>query len=457
MHSRALHILTTTAATVAAATLLTSCGLPGFSDVAEPTDTDHAEAEMHDPTELSDTADADHPQYDTGSYKTQPYPGWNDTSDEDGRTVEMARIADNTLLPYEVDAALKTNTRIEYYDHPGKFVFDLNEGPINALRDLGSAFLIGYGVFAEADDGRNASNIVIRFEDPEAAKVASDAIEKSFLIEGRSAPDEAGNSQPDQPVDIPGHPDARATLSSDGRTLSMLEIHNEYLMLVTATSPSGAENPDDGWQANYVAGAVDKQKPLLDTIPTKKTPAGFGFSHEWPPVDPDDILRFTLAHPTGEDEAEIFSFTGAMNKRQMAGNFPDVPRMLNVIDQANVEAMAQNQTRLFRTKNRESAELIAATMKASRADGEVEFWDHPEGVPGVTCSTVYVNDMGTSYSCDLVYENYFATATIEETDFSAPGEARVGDSEETPQPDPKKQLAQAMAAQYLILTQAPTK
>lgn len=455
MHSRALHILTTTATTVAAATLLTSCGLPGFSDDVEPTDIAHAGAESHDPIEPSDTADADHPQYDTGSYKTQPAQGWNETSDQDGPTVEMARIADNTLLPYEVDAALKTATRVEYYDTPGKFAFDLNEGPITALRELGSAFRIGYGVFAEADDGRNASNIVIRFEDPEAAKVASDAIEKSFLTEGRSAPDEAGNSQPDQPVDIPGHPDAHATLSSDGRTLSMLEIHNEYLMLVTAESD--AETLDEGWQASYVAGFVDRQKPLLDTIPTKKTPAGYGFSNEWPPVDPDDILRFTLAHPTGEDEAETFSFTGAMNKRQMAGNYSDAPKMLNAIDQANVEAMAQNQTRLFRTKNRESAELIAATMKAARADGEVEFWDHPEGVPGVTCSTEFVDDMRTSYSCGLVYENYFATATIEETDFSAPGETRVGDSEQTTQTDPKKQLAQAMAAQYLILTQAPTK
>lgn len=467
MHPRSLRTLTSITATVTAAVLLTGCAGTGA---------EHGEGEAAPDTPGTNTvATAGEAQYDIGAYKSDPLPGWGETSDQDGPTVEMTNIANSTVLPFEVDKDFTESTRVEYYDHLSKFALDLPQEGLDRLRAIESKFLLGYGATAAAEDGRVASNIVVRFVDPEGAKAAADALVETFLTEG---PEKALESDPDQPgfiIEVPQLPDAQAVRAQNGTEFDLVSTHNEYLMLtktwLTTDSPEqlldsdpSAEGPVEvavspelmQWQVDYASGFVDKQTPLLDTISTKKTEAGYGTSNTWPAVDPDDILRFALASPTDDATPRIYSFTGAMNKRQMAGNYASVPQMLNVLDQSGVEAMAQNQTRLFRAKNKESAELLAATLSALRSDGEIEYWDDPQGVPGTKCSTTFADEFSTIYACDLVYENYFATATISETDYSR-GEQRVGDNDgDAPKVDPKTQLSQAMAAQYLILQQAPT-
>lgn len=467
MQSRALRTLTTITATATAAMLLTGCA---------GTDAEHGDNDVaQDSPGTNTVASSGEAQYDTGAYKSEPLPGWSETTDQDGPTVEMTNIANNTVLPYEVDKDFAESTRVEYYDHLGKFAFDLPQEGLDRLGAVESKFLLGYGATATADDGRVASNIVVRFVDPEGAKTAADALVETLTTEG---PEKALESDPDQPgfiIEVPQLPNARAVRSQNGTEFDLVTTHNEYLMFTTSwlTTDSPEQLLDDApptdgpvevavspelmqWQVDYATGFVEKQTPLLDTIPTKKTEAGYGASDTWPAVDPDDILRFTLASPTDDATPRTYTFTGAMNNRQMAGNYSSVPQMLNVLDQAGVEAMAQNQTRLFRAKNKESAELLAATLSALRSDGEIEYWDEPQGVPGVKCSTTFESEFSTTYACDLVYENYFATMVISDTDFLQ-GEQRVGENaDDAPKVDPKTQLSQAMAAQYLILQQAPT-
>ena len=468
MHSRALRTLTSITATATAAVLLTGC-----TGTSEEDGTDEAGQDISHTNTVAAVGEA---QYDTGAYRSEPPAGWSETTDQDGPTVEMTNIANNTVLPYEVDKDFTESTRVEYFDHLGKFAFDLPKEGLDRLRAIEPKFLLGYGTTAAAEDGRVASNIVVRFVDPEGAKAAADALVETFTTEG---PEKVLESDPNQPgflIEVPQLSGAQAVRSQNGTAFDLVSTHNEYLIFTTSwlTTDSPEQLLDDApltngpvevvvspelmqWQVEYATDFIEKQTPLLDTIPTKKTTAGYGSSDTWPAVDPDDILRFTLASPTDDATQRTYSFTGAMNKRQMAGNYSSVPQMLNALDQAGVEAMAQNQTRLFRTKNKESAELLGATLSALRSDGEIEYWDEPQSVPGTKCSTTFENEFSTIYACDLVYENYFATATISATDYSH-GEQRVGeDSENASKVDPKTQLSQAMAAQYLILQQAPTK
>lgn len=475
MHSRALRILTSLTATATAAALLTGCaGTDAENTTADPAQ-DGAQASSNT------VGSGGQAEYDTGAYRTEPLPGWSETSDQDGPVVEMARIADNTVLPFEVDEDFTESTRVEYYDAVGKFAFDLPQEGLDRLKAIDSKFLVGYGTTAAAENGRVATNTVVRYVDPQGAKAAAEALMQTFITEGPEKILEGDADQPGFLIEVPQLPTAQAARSQNGAQFALVDTHNEYLMFTRSwlTTDSSEQQLDDDafataspaadapvevavtpelmqWQVDYATGFVEKQTPLLDTIPAKKTEAGFGTSGTWPEVDPDDILRFTLASPTDDSVPRTYSFASAMGKRQMAGNYASVPEMLTVLDQAGVEAMAQNQTRLFRAKNKESAELLAATLGALRADGEVEYWDEPQGVPGVTCSTTFENEFSSTHVCNLVYENYFATAAVSETDYSR-GEERVGDSgKEAPKVDPKTQLSQAMAAQYLILQQAPT-
>ena len=108
----------------------------------------------------------------------------------------------------------------------------------------------------------------------------------------------------------------------------------------------------------------------------------------------------------------------------------------------------------MRAPNEAHADLIEATLKALDAEVEgIEPYDEPQNVPGTTCYTSPGNN-ATYYSCYLRYGNYVARGNLvdikpdedEVTTSAAPDDQKV---------DVKTQLSHIMAAQYLILQEAP--
>lgn len=456
MHRRALALT----ATLTASVLLTGCSHDENSSSSQAPETTATETIAES---SADASSADSAQFDTGSYKTDPIQPWSETSDHDGPAVEMALIANNTLLPYEVDPDLTAGSRKELVWAPNKLAFDLTPSAVNRLKQLGSRFLRGVEYRGETSNAsRSAANFVLRFEDEASAQEAADMMMDVWLTEGTFKFSDSDPDTPGTEEDVPGRPNARGLRSAEGDTLDVVEVHNEYLLwsemmnAMPTSNPGARESPqahnspeETAWQGDYARKFAEKQIPILDTLPTKKTDAGYGMSDSWQPVDPDDILRFAVAGPKDESVKRIGVFAASDSPRAMAANYADTRTMLNAIDQAGVEAMAQNETNLFRAKNPEAAQLLLATRRSINADQEIEKWDHPQGVPGAECVTSYNSVVGKYHSCYLAYENYYAEATGYE-----PSTADVGGANAA---DVKNQVQQAIAAQYLILQQAPVK
>lgn len=401
------------------------------------------------------------PTFDTGAYTAEPHKGWPSLPDDVGPVSEIARITDNTLLPYEVDKSFSKGAGAErQYNLDGLALF-LPESMSAKLKPFASNYVHGFSRAATTENGdKEAGHYVLRFTDAETAQKAADEVMTGYLESGdnylvMNAPENGGTEE-----QLPGQAQAKAVRSTDGQLLNAAVAHNEYVVLAYAGNTKEAEASDSSapqdaeWQADYLSQLFTKQIPLLDTIPTKKTEAGFGMSDDWPAIDPDDILKYALLAPKDDSLPFMGGIPASVTPRAMAGQYEGVSAMLTAIDQAGVEAMADSEFKLFRAKNPESAQLLLATMRAFNADGEVKKWDEPQGVPGTECGTKFNSSIGKTHFCHLIYENYFATAEIFEGDSK---EDEVGGkTTEAPAVDPKKQLSQAVAAQYLILKQAPT-
>ena len=395
------------------------------------------------------------PELDTGSYSTEPHKGWPETDDGLGPSAEITLLANNTLLPYEVNKDFKRGTASRRLWNFDSLSLDLPKVTRDRLAPLGDKFLVGYAYLA--DDGspdRGVGNFVLRFEDPESAQKAADAISETNLKEGSMYFFEDDPHRPGTVEDLPNYNDATAVRTDDGKSVDAVTVHKEYLLMSTAfASDDNADAETKKWQGAYISEFFTKQVPILDTLKTHKTAAGYGFSDEWPALDPKDILKYTVMAPRDESVRALGGLPMALEPRGMAGGYKEVPEILSMIDQAQVEAMADMETTLYRTKNPEGAKLILATMHALGADLNHQPWDPPQEVQGMECWQDS-RSTGTVYTCYLVYENYFAESSAYEGD-KDPDAVEGSDDGKTTM-DPKLQLSQAMAAQYLILQKAPT-
>ncbi|PMC64239.1 hypothetical protein CJ203_06680 [Corynebacterium tuscaniense] len=413
-------------------------------------------------TSAPETLDQTGPEFDTGSYPTNPSEGWPETDDKMGPSAEMALFANNTLLPYEVNNEFTRNAAHRRVWTLDNLSLDLPKVALDRLAPLGEKFLLGYAYLGnDASKNRSVGNFVLRFEDPESAQKAADALTETHLTEGSMYFFEGDPHNPGTEEPVAGHNDATAVRTADGEGLDAVKVHKEYLLMSTAYVDKRGNGGDDDtgpeatkWQGEYVSSFFSKQVPILDTLKTHKTAAGYGFSDQWPPLDPKDILQYTVLSPKDQSVQSLGGLPMALEPRGMAGMYREVPEILSMIDQAKVEAMATMDTSLFRTKNPEGAKLILATMHAVTADLNYEPWDPPQEVPGTECKKED-GAAGTVYTCYLVYENYFAHASAFEPK-KDPDAVEGTDKDKKPALAPSLQLTQAMAAQYLILQKAPT-
>lgn len=449
--TRALRPLTATAA-IGALTLLTACA-PSDAPAPEQATNETAAAS-------SSTAPED---FETGPYRGEPQAGWSETKDEIGPLIESNMIGFNTLLPYEVDPEFSEGAAARAVDFAyfGDSIYSSDKG--ESLLPLESRYLRGYVAGGKTAHDRLVFHEIYRFTDADAAQEAVDTMFNVAMENGRIS--DIGEVTPLDSMEIPGRPEARGIWDILRDEATIFEPHNEFVIMATLKNPADFDPDKDkeearqaqAWMPGYAAEFLSKQAPLIDTIPTRKTEAGFGMNEGWAPVDPDDILKYVVMNP--EDEEFVGKVPAAVNKRMMASNWKIVPEMLTVIDKAEVSAMAQGTTLLFRTGDNPKAELIRATINAATGEDEgVKEYEDPQGIPGTTC-TEHKNDYDqTIYDCSLVYENYYATAQVlEEPEDDKP---EVGGNETTSaaqenEIDGRTRLSYIMAAQYKMLQSAP--
>lgn len=446
-----------TVAAVAASALLTGCSSP-----SEPVSSTGGVEEATE-SSVSEGA-ASEARFDTGSFKTEPHSGWPRDNAKIGAIVEAMRIGSATLLPYEVDDSFARGGASNTLSFDG--VQDVVSEPVfEALQPLADSYLTGYGrVGLQENIPHRAQQSLLRFKNPESAQQAAHIILETMLAQGGgiSVP---GDRQPLPAVEVPGQPEVLATMDASNGVMTSVRAVNEFVLLTETRNtavPNGRQSPEDfekeladiEWMPAYHAAFYTKQVPLIDTIPTHKTAEGVGMSDQWPEADPEELLRYTLM--PAENTRRAYRTPSWANERLMAGNYTNVGERFRMFDQANITAMAQAETLVYRTANPQQAELLRATFSAEDAESEPQPYDEPQGVPGATCAT-FPTAHGTRYSCTLVYENYFVDAGVSEVDESLPDVGAEPSQESTPMPDAKTQLSQMVAAQYLLLTKAPKK
>ena len=445
MSSKFLAIAATT---VASALLLTGCNSADTGGDGKPAET----------TEATSTQAA---TYDTGAYKSTPHPGWPASAGETiGPITETTLIGANTLLPYEVDNRFsrgglpQRQSTFELFS--SLFASNIRE----KISSLEPTYLTGFTQLANDPKTKsNAENTVARFVSPQAAEDAAKLLNDTFLAEGGS--DLAtGDPAPLEKVTIPGKEDILASKDERRQVQRAFFTKDEYLFFVYTSNESLDENNDPidhgpesmDWMQEYVKAFADKQLPLIDLIPSHKTAEGYGKSDEWPNPDPNDILRYAVMKPKEVELVGTVPVT--LNARLLTSNYLDKAAILKLYDNAKIDAAASAETLLLRAPNEAHADLIEATLKALDAEVEgIEPYDEPQNVPGTTCYTSPGNN-ATYYSCYLRYGNYVARGNLvdikpdedEVTTSAAPDDQKV---------DVKTQLSHIMAAQYLILQEAP--
>lgn len=456
---------TTITAVLAAAGLLAACS-PQEKQPEEPQE----QASGQETTEVSDDE-----KYDAGPYRSEPHRGWKETPDNLGVYIELVNIGHNVLLPYEVDEQFVIGRGPREY-----LAFEaLNPAFPDAVAEkLGafeSNFITGWAYSADNEDQSHlAENYVLRMTDPTSAENFAATVRDNYLAAGGENFLEH-TTYPLEYQSIPGHPDAAGMLDIEGEKLHMVTTHNEFVIMANLwagfgfdegpAGPTGSETPTETeaetetegpadpasleWMSQYMSTFLTKQLPLIDTIQTHKTEEGYGKNDGWQPIDPDDILRYVVMQPEGV--ARVGTLQKSANKRMMVGHYRDVPGMSAAIDQAKPEAMALGETSLFRMKNPEIAELMRASFRAMDVDGEPEKYDEPQNIPDTECYSSYTTT-GKRHYCYMVFDNYFAQGGITETTTDT-GKTETS-SNQAPKVDPKTQLSQVMAAQYLTLKKA---
>lgn len=452
-----------TALTLASAGLA-SVLLVGCSAGAPPdTSQDQARDQAQDTAQGTDAqvGSGENASFDTGTYRSEPHSGWPRDDDKIGQITELTEIGSATLLPYEVDERFSHGGAAIRQSNWDALEFGFPDVAYDAMQGLAGNFLHGFTRLGLTETGNEKAELsLLRFTDAESAQRAAELFHDTILEQGGKDP--SGERYGLEPVDIPGQPGALATLDPRTGTLrSALAVDEFVLYTVTLNiAHINAEAPGEAeaaltqvdWMPQFHADFLTKQTPLIATIATRKTPEGFGKSDQWPEADPDDLLRFAVM--PADNTQKSGRMPAWANARMMAGNYSNVGERFVMFEQADILAMAQAETLLYRTANQKQAELLRATLAAEQAESEREEYTDPQGVPGTTCFREPTHG-AVRYSCTLVYENYFAEAFVSEIEAATPDVGAKPSAEDDPAPDAKTQLSQMMAAQYLLLQQAP--
>ncbi|HUO37994.1 MAG TPA: hypothetical protein VMU34_09220 [Mycobacterium sp.] len=351
-------------------------------------------------------------QLDAGRYPTQPRtPYGNANSPTTGAVMEAHRIANNVVLPNEVDPTL---TKPSWFNTGTLATSDAIAVDIPAPGpDIAAAHhvLLGFSS-CRTSESDILINVVLRF--PDAAAAAGAASELAAKV---TPP------VPGRPVAIFNHPQAQAVgaEAEDFHAVESFLPHGPYVLYQYAQSDHGADAA-----AHLVAAALDLQVPRIDGF-VSTDPARFPDL----PIDPDEFLNRVV--PTDDKTSAADAMTNLGDYQpQAALHFEPDPKAAALYSAGGVDAVAILRTTVYRARDAGAAEqmvdLAAADVAAGRGVKPVA------AVPGLASAKCF--DLGASERSQPRFE---CVGSADRYVFRAASQ-HVRDAQ------------QQMASQYLLLT-----
>ncbi|KAB7760664.1 DUF7373 family lipoprotein [Mycolicibacterium mucogenicum] len=349
-----------------------------------------------------------------GNYPTAPKPGPALKQEaETGRIIDAERLADFVVGPWEVDSTL-TNIGINvtglYLDAAGLISVERPMVQIANDHQFINGFGSARGTTRGADHTNGLVNLVLRFP---TADLANDAV-RQFSAQAPTI----DRASPNQPIPIPGHPEALAHQSTlfDGRfTVTAYTPHGPYVLYQYANSDKTLDTA-----TQLIAKALDLQAARIDGFhPTD--PAQFATM----PTDPDGLLRRTV--PTKEHRGN----QGLWGPRGIVHYDDDPIRASAALTAAGVDVISVRGTHLYRAKDADAATQLAQKFGEPDGTNPTEPGPSVPGLPSAKCQSIDSADVKARiYSCAAALDRWVYTAASLQP-FDA---------------------TQRMASQYLLLT-----
>jgi hypothetical protein len=406
----------------AAAVLLVGCTSTD-DHAAEPTGKSGGDA--------AQSAQVDPAALDTGSYPTTPAPEFGRATQETILDVDGQRLAEFTVVPFEIDPELTSVKMPTMVMRSGK-----NLGVVlsDAAGDIAHNHQMLYGYVSTAttpttkttDPSRSVVQAVMRFNNPDDAAATAREIHQNLLTV-----DDGTGLETAENIGILPH-----TLASTGQTnfsagpevsVNAFTPHGNYLLYTWAKAPAAEKD----WTAKAVAKALSLQEPLIDQFPATPTRAqNGGQSPELPMIDQDKILIYAI--PEDDAQAQLGDDMAAYGPRGMAHRSTNPPLTYKVLTGAGSEHNAVYKTTVYRAKDDAGAHNILTEFHNDLLAEGFTAAPTPPGLPDAKCVTKDTVN-GTQDYCMVANGRY------------------VGEASGT---DNKKDVDQQISAQYLILEHA---
>ncbi|MFI8976121.1 hypothetical protein ACIGO9_24755 [Nocardia asteroides] len=358
-----------------------------------------------------------------GPFKTEPTPfsiGWSMEMPRSIRLIESRKLLNYLVHPIDVDVSLSS---------PGGTKVFADAFAMSSMNGLGGEYLtpvrnnpkfIG-GVSTSQSNAsvRHAKDLaiaVLHFSaENEAAEIA-DAFHRITL-----------DAAPRQTVEIPGHPDARASAESE-KTVDSFEHYGRYVIWTRVKLPIS----DLRSATNMVTRTVDMQRELLDRF--KPTPLDDVLDT---PLDPENIMRRAAAR-SDRDSAGISTYEEDFGPFQPSGilHFERHPvEARKKFEETGVDLIGRRASTVYRTRDLTSAFRLQTFLATP---GRNDFiLRPPTGLADSQCIKLDTADTTRKYDalCAVVYDRYVAVVTAKSV---GGGEIEGG-------------LMERAAAQYAIL------
>lgn len=320
---------------------------------------------------------------DPGNYPNQPAPPYGAAGSENkGKLLEGARLADFVVLPTDVDTSLTLliyNATSLLTDTDS--LSDALAGLVLRNDEIAAAaqgFVAGFSSGRTGQGGTTQLvNCALVYPDDAAASAAATRMADIS---------QTGTAQP-----IPGHDSTRASLETgdDWSQVTAFTAHGRYVLIDWALAPTTP--PATG----LVAGVLTAQKPLVDTFdPTD--PAALAEL----PIDSTGVLAQTILNTSGDTatvENVVFGAAGAVHLET------DPIGMGGLFEQVLVDSVVQGQASVYRSNWHTGGSMLADAF----ADEAVEVYGFTPAaevpaLPAARCFSVEtsrVDGPETTYFC----------------------------------------------------------
>ncbi|WP_040804549.1 DUF7373 family lipoprotein [Nocardia concava] len=343
---------------------------------------------------------ADLGKLDTGNYATKPTDPTTPDPATRARVIEALRLGNIMPLASDIDPALTENSDVPHvFFRKNSFSGYLN---IDHFDEDTPGFLSGFDTAAQspAETGRRSlDDAVLIFDSDTAATDAAAALARTgFDLKEEERADVV-------PVQSNQHPGAQmlwnprkqnlASWYPTGRFVIFTLIHNSENVYLQNYWNEPAEPAPMALADKAIDVTADRLKSFQPTAPDKLGAL---------PLDPDGILRLTLARPEGDRTANAFTGTldghGALHKR----TDPGPSRTL--FEQAGVDLVGYGAGELIRTRDAAGAQQYFDTAFVDKFQHRI---DPPPGLPGARCVKYHgPRSSAFPYNCYVTFGRYVA-------------------------------------------------